>query len=338
MGESDLSLVFSSRERIKLAMLLSALGHLLLRGVRPVPKEKPPLTHKQLKAYFSEAEHCRDLHDFAALILQLGLREGELAVLARSDVDFAYRFVHAARGSHHPRTIPMTKTAERILRRRLSSSKESVFGLGSKQNPPVYKLPNAIWMRHKAVCNKIGLTFRLYDLRRTFAAILERYDVPQPVFSALYGYYVAPNSRRVVSEEEKRQAMDIFERSLSKEIEATNSGAENDGVDSEGGKNSLVIKKGWLHSRHYIDGHECWQKLDLSDTKENRELARKLDLAARDEFIREIRYGVKRITPRPFSEVAADALKWIEQKPDLKPASVKGSVIAVVLMHFSARA
>ena len=38
-----------------------------------------PLTSKQLKAYFSEAKHRRDLHDQAMLMVHLGIRMTELA-------------------------------------------------------------------------------------------------------------------------------------------------------------------------------------------------------------------------------------------------------------------
>ena len=179
-----------------------------------------PLTSKQLKAYFSEAKHRRDLHDQAMLMVHLGIRMTELAELPRSAVDFAHRLVRIDSPSGRSiRTVSMTKAAERILRRRLSGSRTRVFEWRC----------SASYAQHRSACQKSGFTFSLRSFRATFITISANYGVSSPVVAALCGHSMRSFKLFVhISEESKRRAMDAFERCLSRDFEVTNSGEETD--------------------------------------------------------------------------------------------------------------
>lgn len=123
----------------------------------------------------------------------------------------------------------MTKTAERILRRRLSGSQARVFEWKNEER-------SAAYAQHRSTCQKSGFTFSLHSFRYTFLTILSSCSVPSHVIAALSGYSMRFGNLLVpVSEESKRQAMDSLELSLLQDIEPANSAVDGD-ADSKGGE------------------------------------------------------------------------------------------------------
>lgn len=127
------------------------------------------ISEAEERAYFAHAKGT--LRDVAMLILLTGMRPEEVYSLRARAVDLAKRQLTVEGGKSRAalRTLPMCSEVVSILRARLKSSKgEWVFPSDRRPGQHVTKLNQ----QHDRACLDAGVSFRLYDLRHTWATRL----------------------------------------------------------------------------------------------------------------------------------------------------------------------
>lgn len=180
------------------------------------------LTYQQENTYFLAAACNLNLSDLGTLLLHLGARLGEIRRLHRNDVDFGRRIVsirpvllpeglQLTKNDYSIREVPMTKTVEEILRRRLSTS-PWVFPSPRLRKPGKLVSLNTIHNWHSKACGKTDFDFRLHDFRHTFTTRMEEdCEVLRITVEALLGHRVP---YRHSTEKARRGAMEAYECSL----------------------------------------------------------------------------------------------------------------------------
>lgn len=114
--------------------------------------------------------------DFMMLLLFTGLRVNEARTLRWSDINFKsgmFSMEHTKNHSTH--TLPMTKSIEAILKRRLDARvnrAKYVFPARGDSN-----MPASMSRTFERVCRETGFNFTPHDLRRTFATVASEMGV-----------------------------------------------------------------------------------------------------------------------------------------------------------------
>jgi integrase len=182
---------------------LASLKACLNRAVKWGILEKNPINEAHITArtpqkvnFFSTEQIAQimkisseELQPAIGLLVNTGIRLGELWALRWEDVDFVNRqiLVRSYNGftpkGKRDRNIPLNKEGLRILRR-LDRDREddAVF---------VYRLAKsdrALSVQFKYRLNRLGLEGRLHDLRHTFASHLVMGGTPLPVVKELLGH------------------------------------------------------------------------------------------------------------------------------------------------------
>jgi len=173
--------------------------------------------HEEL-AYFREAS--QPLRDIATIILQTGMRPGEVFRLEVRSLDFPHRTISNPTGKTKAatRTVPMTSEVFEILQRR---SKEAcgrwVFcspaGPGRPEQPdrPIKSVRKA----HDAALVRAAIQphFRLYDLRHTYATRAAQAGIDVLTLSSLLGHTAVQMTSRYVhpTDQHKREAAQRLE-------------------------------------------------------------------------------------------------------------------------------
>lgn len=131
----------------------------------------------QLKAWFAalthrpeDSEHRKTVRDFCAFVLLSGCREQEAARLTWNDVDLtAAKVTFAQTKNHKPHVLPVGPWLTGLLRRRQRQTGDSLFVFPAENR-------TGHLLNHRkaimAICEDSGIEFRLHDLRRTFASIV----------------------------------------------------------------------------------------------------------------------------------------------------------------------
>lgn len=103
--------------------------------------------------------------DVAGLMVDTGMRPGEVALIRRTDVFLDQGYVSVPRGKTKAakRRIPLTDQAYEILERRLQEVEGEYLFVSEITDRPITTLKTA----HMAAIRRAY--FRLYDLRHTFA-------------------------------------------------------------------------------------------------------------------------------------------------------------------------
>jgi integrase len=139
----------------------------------------------QIKAWFTALQHSpedteqrRAFKDYCTLVLLTGCREQEAARLQWADVDFegkgAVTFLLTK--NNQPYTLPIGKWLAAMLKRRQQAREP---GHGSGESPYVFPAENrqGHLKNHRkavlAIAAASGVDFRMHDLRRTFASIVD---------------------------------------------------------------------------------------------------------------------------------------------------------------------
>ena len=108
--------------------------------------------------------------DFMMLLLFTGIRVNEARTLRWSDVNFkSGMFSMEDTKNHSTHTLPMTKSIEAVLKRRLSARVDNakyVFPARGNRN-----LPASMSRTFERICRDTGFNFTPHDLRRTFATV-----------------------------------------------------------------------------------------------------------------------------------------------------------------------
>ena len=189
-------------------------------GVKLLPEhnlQMRVLSWEEESAYLAAAS--QPLRDVAALILQTGVRPGEVFHLKKEDVSLQLGFIHIPSGKTDfaRRTIPLTARAREVLGRRLlEMNSEWLFPAATDSSRPVASVADA----HEAALrrSKIERLFRLYDLRHTALTRMAMAGVDLPTLRELAGHATIQMTMRYVhpTPEHKRLAVLKFEESTRK--------------------------------------------------------------------------------------------------------------------------
>lgn len=178
------------------------------------------LTPEEEDAYLQASSPL--LRDVAVVILETGVRPGEVCHLRVSDVDLRNSSVHVRAGktAYATRHIPLINRALFTLRRRVMEAKtEWLFPCPYDPSKPVVEVRKA----HDAAVRRSGIMppFRLYDLRHTALSRMAMAGIDLPTLKEIAGHSQIQMTMRYVhpTPEHKRKAMERFE-SFTDEIAA----------------------------------------------------------------------------------------------------------------------
>jgi integrase len=198
------------------AIRLGKARHNPVAGVRffkEPPKHMRVLTPEEEELYLSAASPL--LRDIAIVMLETGMRPGEVCCLRVADVDVAQATVHVREGKtvYATRHIPLTGRALNVLSRRVAeASTEWLFPCPFDNNRPVVEVRKA----HYAAIQRGGVQqpFRLYDLRHTALSRMAMAGIDLPTLKELAGHSQVQMTMRYVhpTPEHKRRAVERFER------------------------------------------------------------------------------------------------------------------------------
>ena len=155
------------------------------------------------------------VHDVALLIVETGMRPGEVFLLKAEDLNMPQRYLKATRGKTRfaRRNIPLTESAIQVLERRLTGAKGPyLFPHRSDVGRPLNNLDRG---HHKAVRDaEIEPSFRLYDFRHTFGSRSAMAGVDLATLKELMGHSSITTTMRYVhpTPEHKRRAVEKLER------------------------------------------------------------------------------------------------------------------------------
>jgi integrase len=163
-------------------------------------------------AYLATAS--QPLRDVATIILETGMRPGEVFHLRREDVNLEIGFLQIPRGKtlFARRTVPLTTCALTVLSRRVpETTTDWVFPSRNDPNRPIGWLRKA----HIEALKKASLSppFRLYDLRHTALTRMAMAGVDLPTLRELAGHANIQMTMRYVhpTPEHKRAAIQKLE-------------------------------------------------------------------------------------------------------------------------------
>lgn len=126
------------------------------------------------------------LNDIATIILNTGLRTGELRTLRVKDVDLEKRTLTIGPSKAvGDRTVPFNEKVEKILATRVTSEQASglIFG-----NSAAVRIQNASRQLSKISQRVLGRPVSLHTLRRTFAANMVYAGMPVAVLAVMCGW------------------------------------------------------------------------------------------------------------------------------------------------------
>jgi integrase len=132
------------------------------------------LSFEEERKYLAAASTA--LRDVATLMLDMGLRPGEVCTIRRDDVYLVTTsaFVHVASGktSNAVRDVPLSQRAKEVLKRRIADAEGTYLfplrvGNGQDWTAPMNELQSAHARALRE--SKIAQSFRVYDLRHTYA-------------------------------------------------------------------------------------------------------------------------------------------------------------------------
>lgn len=157
------------------------------------------------------------LRDVAILILETGMRPGEVCHLRTEDVDLEQAFIQIRRGKTNfaKRFIPLTGRGLEMLKPRKDSA-QNEWMFPSPKNParPVVEVRRA----HDAAVLRSGLrpVFRLYDLRHTALSRMAMAGIDLATLKEIAGHSQIQMTMRYVhpTPEHKRMAMRKFEQGM----------------------------------------------------------------------------------------------------------------------------
>ena len=138
-------------------------------------------------AYLAAAS--QPLRDVATLILETGMRPGEVFHVRNQDVSLELGFLRipAGKTAFARRTIPLTQRAREVLSSRLAAAKSGwLFPVPWDSSKPL----GSVWKAHVAVLRKAAINppFRLYDLRHTALTRMAMAGVDLPTLRELAGH------------------------------------------------------------------------------------------------------------------------------------------------------
>jgi integrase len=174
------------------------------------------ISFEEQNSYIAQASHL--LRDIAEVMLDTGLRPEEVFRIKSENIDLNQNTIFNPFGKTKAarRTVPMTENVASLLRSRMKEAvrRATSFLFPSPQDAqrPIGSVKRA----HRAAAERAGIkgSFRLYDLRHTFATRAAAAGMSLPTLAAILGHTTIQMTMRYVhpAAEEKRLAMNRFER------------------------------------------------------------------------------------------------------------------------------
>ena len=170
------------------------------------------------------------LRDVAILMLETGMRPGEVFQLRRSDVDLDDRFLQIPKGKTPlaRRTIPLTRRARELLDQRIQVANCKWLFPGPSGQQPIGSVRKA----HEAAVLRAGIAphFRLYDLRHTALTRMAMAGIDLSTLRELAGHaniqmtmrYLHPTPQHKVAAIEK---LEMFQQETQKNLETRDTAA-----------------------------------------------------------------------------------------------------------------
>jgi len=128
------------------------------------------------------------LREIATLMLNTGVRPDEAYRLRREDVHLYEGYLHIPFGKTKAarRDVPLNTEARKLLAGRLDKFGTQVYVFPSKRDRkrPMGNISNT----HRRTVKRIGLDFRLYDLRHTFATRAVQSGMDLPTLAGILGH------------------------------------------------------------------------------------------------------------------------------------------------------
>ena len=178
------------------------------------------LTPTEEKNYLAAAASLRslDLFDTATIELYQGARPGEILSLHKDNVDLANReftiwfSTNEGKSKNAHRTLSMTKQTYPIFMRRMALKGEWLFPSTRKDGTHKVTLQKV----HEKVLGKLGLHWRIYDMRHTFATRFVLRGGKLPLLVQILGHADLELLMRYVhpSKEDRAAAMAAFSDSF----------------------------------------------------------------------------------------------------------------------------
>lgn len=189
-------------------------------------KEKP--LHMRVLGVEEEEQYLRAasplLRDVAVVMLETGMRPGEVCRLRVSDVSVqdVSVFVREGKTPSATRHIPLASRALAVLARRAEKVKtEWLFPCPYDPSKPVAEVRKA----HDAALRRSGITspFRLYDLRHTALSRMAMAGIDLPTLKEIAGHSQIQMTMRYVhpTPEHKRRAIDKLEKFTQEQFVST---------------------------------------------------------------------------------------------------------------------
>jgi len=188
-------------------------------GVKLLPEhnlQMRVLSWEEESAYLAAVS--QPLRDVAALMLETGMRPGEVFRLRSEDVNLELGFLQVPFGktAFARRTIPLTHRIREVLIRRVAEAKsEWLFPNPGDSSRPLGSVRKA----HEAALHRSGMKpiFRLYDLRHTALTRMAMAGVDLPTLRELAGHANIQMTMRYVhpTPEHKRAAIQKLENFIS---------------------------------------------------------------------------------------------------------------------------
>jgi len=187
------------------------------------------LTREQEKLYLEIAP--QPLKDAALLLLETGLRVGELVALEREDIHlertngakFGYLRVRSGKSKNAKRTISLTARVSEALRHRLSASDSRWVFPGEGKANDVAFLSTSLDGQHSRVRAALGLPkdFVLHSMRHTFLTRLGEAGVDAFTIMRIAGHSSVTVSQKYVhpSTEAMERAFERLEKSHTSDLE-----------------------------------------------------------------------------------------------------------------------
>lgn len=187
-----------------------------VKGVKFLPEGPGAirvLSHDEQRRYLDAANPL--LRDIATLIVETGMRPGEIFAICPVDVhlDRRYLFVPDGKTRFARRNIPLTDAAVNILKRRVAKARGCyLFWHKSDLNRPLTTIQKA--HQTAVIAAKVRPRFRLYDLRHTFGTRSAMAGVDLATLKELMGHAAISVTMRYIhpTPEHKREAVRKLEQ------------------------------------------------------------------------------------------------------------------------------
>jgi integrase len=178
------------------------------------------ITAKEEKIYLLAAQPI--LQDCFALMLETGMRTGEVYRIKRSEVFLHKNYLQVTKGKTKSsvRRVYLTDRAKRILESRINRFKgENIFPQDDLDGNPATR---TLDHRHIKVVRKLKLDFRLYDARHTFATRAIEKGIDPVTLAAILGHSSLKMLSRYAhpSEDRKAEAINSMQDNFRKKLKA----------------------------------------------------------------------------------------------------------------------